>query len=92
MKAWVIFVDSNFQARIGHRFPVQTSDEDTIADLNDKVKEKCPETLSRAHADASTLTVWRIKHKMIFNESTFLEDIQRGDALRDCKGFEKPLG
>lgn len=66
---WLLLVEPKFQKN-GNRFPVNTTSDDKIADIVEKVREEKPKVLSRAHIDPSDLTVWRIKGVSIINHLT----------------------
>ncbi|KAH9052698.1 hypothetical protein EDB87DRAFT_1715971 [Lactarius vividus] len=69
MSIWLLLVDHRFQA-MGSCFEVGAfSDHDNINTLKERVKEKKPEALSRAHVDPSDLTVWKTKGSMAIDES-----------------------
>ncbi|KAH9063641.1 hypothetical protein EDB87DRAFT_137718 [Lactarius vividus] len=69
MSIWLLLVDHRFQA-MGSCFEVGAfSDHDNINTLKERVKEKKPEALSRAHVDPSDLTIWKTKGSMAIDES-----------------------
>ncbi len=70
-KIWCILVDHEFQKQVGVHFSVQTSSEDDIDDLKDKVKVKLPTRLT--HVSSPDLTVWKTKGEMIINSAEVKE-------------------
>ena len=68
-KIWLLLVHHDFQA-FGSRFFVHIDTSGMIYDLREKIKEKKPEALFRAHVDPDELTVWKTKGEMVFYYST----------------------
>ena len=68
-KFLLILVDHKFQA-IGQPFQVETSYDNEICDLKNKVKELKPDIFSFHYLDSSCLTMWKMEGKLVLNRST----------------------
>lgn len=68
-KIWLLLVDHKFQA-LGECFQVETSNDDVVGDLKDKVKEEKPEIFSLCLIDPDSLTVWQTVDDLVIDRST----------------------
>lgn len=68
-KFLLILVDHKFQA-IGQPFQVETSYDNEICDLKNKVKELKPDIFSFHYLDSNCLTMWKLDGKLVLNRST----------------------
>ncbi len=75
---WCLLVDQ-YNKTFGRRVKVQYTDADNIADLKEKVKEKCLDTLS--HIGHPCFTVWRLPESLNNEDSEVRENQVRDTFL-----------